>query len=202
MARRHEHTQEQIREMALSAIEQLLSELPAEKLSVRKIASIINYTPGTLYTLFQHQNDMLLQVNGRTLDRLYQQLTSHQAKPNLSPEQATNALAKQYLQFATTEPNHWALVFNHKMPEGELVPEWHQQKINRLFKLVEEQLIQLCPNKSAEDISLTARTLWGSVHGITSLALGDKLFISNTTSAEYMLEQLVHHFLTGLVQTN
>ncbi|MCX4025963.1 TetR/AcrR family transcriptional regulator [Endozoicomonas sp. SM1973] len=198
MARRHEHTQEQIKEMALKAIEQLLDELPADKLSVRKIASIINYTPGTLYTLFQHQNDMLLQVNGRTLDRLYQQLTDSGSQNDQSPEKAISTLAKCYLQFAATEPNHWALVFTHKMSNDESVPEWHQQKINRLFELVEDQLAQLSPNKSTEAIKLTARTLWGSVHGITSLALGDKLFISNTTSAEYMLEQLIHYFLTGL----
>ncbi|MDE1461811.1 TetR/AcrR family transcriptional regulator [Spartinivicinus poritis] len=198
MARRHEHTQEQIKEMVLSAIEQLLDELPADKLSVRKIATIINYTPGTLYTLFQHQNDMLLQVNGRTLDRLYKQLTNSCSQNDQSPEKAIGTLAKCYLQFAVTEPNHWTLVFTHKMSNDELVPEWHQQKINRLFQLVEDQLAQLCPNKSTEEIQLTARTLWGSVHGITSLALGDKLFISNTTSAEYMLEQLIHHFLAGL----
>ena len=123
MARRHEHSQAQIREMALSAIEQLLDKQPAEKLSVRKVASIINYTPGTLYTLFQHQNDMLLQVNGRTLDRLYQQLTTDCSQNNLSPKKVISLLAKHYLQFAVAEPNHWALVFSHKMPEGELVPE-------------------------------------------------------------------------------
>lgn len=202
MARRHEHSQDQIREMALTAIEQLLNEQSAEKLSVRKIAGIINYTPGTLYTLFQHQNDMLLQVNGRTLDRLYNKLVTTHFTNTDTPDKAILILAIQYFQFATAEPNHWSLIFSHKMPDGETVPGWHQQKIDRLFTLVEAHLQKLLPHKSMSEIHQTARTLWSSVHGITILSLGDKLFINSATNTEYMLEQLIHHFLVGLTNTN
>ena len=52
MARRSEHTQEQIKEMVLIAAEGIVTEEGEEALTVRKIAQHIGYTVGSIYMVF------------------------------------------------------------------------------------------------------------------------------------------------------
>ena len=40
------------------------------RLTARKVAQAIGYAPGTLYNLFRNRDEMILHLNGRTLDRL------------------------------------------------------------------------------------------------------------------------------------
>ena len=54
MARRSDHTREEIREMALVATEQIVSVAGFSALSARKIAKKIGYTVGSLYLLFDN----------------------------------------------------------------------------------------------------------------------------------------------------
>lgn len=71
MARRSDHSRDELREMALTAAEQIVLENGYESLSARKVASAIGYTVGTLYLVFENLDDLVLQVNARTLDRLH-----------------------------------------------------------------------------------------------------------------------------------
>ena len=53
MARRSDHSREELREMAITAAEQIVVEQGYEGLSARKVAAAIGYTVGTLYLVFR-----------------------------------------------------------------------------------------------------------------------------------------------------
>ena len=71
MARRSEHSKEQIRDMALEAAETIVATDGLAGLSARKIAKQIGYTVGTLYLVFRNLDDLVLHVNARTLDAMF-----------------------------------------------------------------------------------------------------------------------------------
>ena len=68
MARRNDHSREQIQQMAIAAAISILNEEGLANLSTRKVASEIGYTVGTLYLVFRNLNELLLHVNAATLD--------------------------------------------------------------------------------------------------------------------------------------
>ena len=67
------------------------------------------------------------------------------------------------------------MIFEHRLAEGRDLPAWYQQKIARMFAIVEEALAPLAGGRPRREVSQAARVIWGGVHGVCILALGDRL---------------------------
>jgi len=196
MARRSDHSREELREMALSAAEQIVVEQGFEGLSARKVAAAIGYTVGTLYLVFENLDDLILHINARTLDRLHTRMTASQAQCN----DASNCLlqlGQVYIHFADEDPHRWAMVFEHRFSEDQVVPAWYQEKIARMFALVEEGLEPLAGQHTHDEITQAARALWGGVHGICILALNDNLGVTGVDSVQDLTQTLITNYLKG-----
>src|SRR6185503_2471639 len=101
MGRRSEHSLDQIREMALDAAEKIIRKKGVRELSTRKIAAEIGYTSGTLYLVFKNLDDLFIQVNGRTLSRLRDALSSAASSASSTDgAEAVRALCRAYQLFA------------------------------------------------------------------------------------------------------
>ncbi|HHH40120.1 MAG TPA: TetR/AcrR family transcriptional regulator [Sedimenticola sp.] len=200
MARRSDHSREEIREMALAAAEQILSEQGPGGLSARKVAKAIGYTVGTLYLVFDNLDDLILQVNGRTLDRLHAQMVAEQSRFQ-DPQERLLQLGHTYIRFANAEPHHWTLIFESRLPEGKGMPTWFQEKVARMFSLVEAGLAPLAGHRSQEEIAQAARALWGGVHGICILAVTDKLGVAGVGSVQELAQALMSNYLRGFMDS-
>ncbi len=196
MARRSDHTREELKELALKSTEQLLNEKSASELSTRQIATKMGYTVGTLYQIFDNLPDLLLHVNARTLAILYQNcqkldLCDQNAEKNIL------AYANLYLQFAHTHPGLWELIFDSNILADKELPDWYLSQADALFSLIEVQLKTISPGKSELEITKTSRVLWSSVHGICTLSINHNLFSNSACSSEELIQSLVKHFIKG-----
>ncbi len=198
MGRRNEHTREELREISLQAAEQLVIEHGLMGLSARKVAAGIGYTVGSLYMVFRNLDDLIIQMNERTLDRLHERLAVA-AINSSSPTMAIQALAQAYLNFALSETNRWLALYEHRMPEGQATPESFIDKIGRMFELVQHYLALLCPHRSLEEISLAARALWSGVHGVCVLSLDRKLENIGGRTMEEVARSLLDNYLAGFI---
>jgi AcrR family transcriptional regulator len=198
MARRSDHSREEIREMALSAAEEIVSTQGYQKLSARKVAGAIGYTVGTLYLVFDNLDHLILQVNGRTLDRLHRQLLQEQA-PCSDPADCLMQLGHSYIRFADTESHAWKMIFEHRLTEGHEAPEWYREKISRVFALVEQHLAQLAIDRPPREITQAARAIWGGVHGICILAINNTLGVAGVESVQAITHLLMSNFLKGFI---
>jgi AcrR family transcriptional regulator len=196
MARRSDHSREEIREMALQAAEEIVVEKGFEGLSARKVAASIGYTVGTLYLVFENIDDLILQVNARTLDRLYARLAETRAGARDGRDWLLQ-LGVVYIRFADEDPDRWSMIFEHRLSEGRELPDWYQEKIERMFATVEEALTPLAGGRPRKEIAQAARVIWGGVHGICILALGDRLGIAGVDSVQDLTESLISNYLTG-----
>lgn len=196
MARRSDHSREELKELALKSAEELLNEKSASELSTRQIAAKMGYTVGTLYQIFDNLPDLLLHVNARTLGILYQDCQ----KLDLSTKDAeTNILAyaNLYLQFAHSHSGLWELIFDSNVLTDKDLPDWYLSQANALFSLIEVQLNKINPDKSELEITKTSRVLWSSVHGICTLSINDNLFAHSACSSEELIQSLIKHFIKG-----
>ena len=194
MARRNDHTPEELKELVLQQTRSLLDQVPAAQLSLRKIAKQVGYAPSTLIALFGNYNSLLLQLNSQTLEEIYQQ-TSKQANKDLRPNEVLLGFARVYHEYAMKNPHQWELVFDHKVPEGEEIPETHQTQMAKHFESIEMELRKINPHSSNIEIIKTARTIWACVHGITVLSVNNKLFVQQDLNGLRLIESFMTHYL-------
>lgn len=196
MARRSEHTQEQIREMVLTAAENIVIDEGFNALTVRKVAMEIGYTVGSIYMVFTNMDDLIMHVKGRALDEIDEQLRNAEAGETV--EEHIQHLADIYLAFAHKNFNRWRMIF--EAINDAPAPEWYQQKINDVFGLVEDLFLQLLPDHSIEQAHLAARALWSGVHGVCVLSLNGSLGRAGAENAEATVKLLVQSFIFGLLR--
>ena len=168
MGRRTDHSRTDLREMILSAAEQIIDELGGSDLTARRIADRIGYSPGTLYNVFADLDDLIVHVNARTLDALHKACL--RIAPRATPEETLRAYAKTYVRFTEKRRRRWAMLLGDRSPHLPGLPDWYQAKVNRLLALVEDGLSPLFDDAEKPLRQRAARVLWASIHGISSLA--------------------------------
>jgi AcrR family transcriptional regulator len=200
MGRRSSHTPEELRELILDASTELISEGGLGSLSAREIARRINYSPGTLYNVFENLDDLVLTIEGRLIDGLAAELDK--VPDQGGPMDQALAMGRAYLNFTSKQPKLWNLLFEHHLPAGRDVPVWYQQKLDAVMQRVEKVVAPLMPKSSPEQITRSAHVLWAGVHGITSLATADKLAVVTSEGAGPLVDLLISAYLSGLKHVN
>lgn len=196
MGRRSSHTPEELRELILDASTELISECGLGGLSAREIARRINYSPGTLYNVFENLDDLVLTIEGRLIDGLAAELDKVPAQGD--PMQQARAMGRAYLSYTSKQPKLWNLLFEHHLPAGREVPVWYQQKLDSVMQRVEAVVAPMMPKSNPEDITRSAHVLWAGVHGITSLATADKLAVVTSNGAGPLVDLLISAYLEGI----
>ncbi|MCP4329135.1 MAG: TetR/AcrR family transcriptional regulator [Alphaproteobacteria bacterium] len=199
MGRRSDHTRAEIRDMILAAAASIVEEGGLRRLSIRDISKRIGYSVGTVYNLFKSQDDLIVEMNGRTLDELYAALAGISSKR--TPASSLEALAVTYLDFTGRQANRWNALFEHRLKPGTALPPWYDEKIKRLLALVEAPLEPLFGPRQEGRKLRAARILWCGIHGISSLANGGKLGVVTDQTVTDLTRTFVSTFLNGLKAT-
>lgn len=197
MPRRSAHSREELRALVVQAARTIVVEEGLSGLTARKVARAVGYAVGSLYLVFENQDDIILHLNAHTLDDLYAFVCT-EAAPQEEAAARILALGHAYLHFAQQHSRLWQAVFEYRHPADPMLPEWYQSKIVRLFKLIEEPLGRLMSVSDPHRIAQAARALWGGVHGICLLAFSGKLDVVGADSVQELLNMLIHNYLAGL----
>lgn len=168
MARRGDHSLEQIKDMILLAAEQIVVEKGVSQLRVRNVASHIGYTVGSVYMVFDSMNELILHLKGRVLDSILAEMEGIKAA---NAEQYLEELAVAYIRFAHQNMNRWSMIFEHRLPDDIEIPIWYQRKVDALFGKFEKQFAFLAPEVSTAQRKQAAMAFLGGVHGICVLHL-------------------------------
>jgi len=199
MARRSDHSREELQQMAISAAIVILNEQGFSGLSARKVAKSIGYTVGTLYLVFKNLDELLLHVNAATLDDLHQEITAA-ACVKIRPAQILKAMALAYMHYAQQHSARWSLLFSHQLPEGQSIPSWFDDKIVLLFDSVKQPLQSIQPQLNERALLQATRELWSGVHGACALGLNDKLNLGGAFELDVLIESFVENYLYGFAK--
>jgi AcrR family transcriptional regulator len=195
MGRRSNHSREELQEMVIKAAREIVASEGVRELSTRKIVAKIGYTVGTLYHFFKNLDDIILHVNGVTLDMLYEFLEKRSRKA--TKQTAVQTLAHGYLEFSKKHFAEWQLLFEYPMPVDMEYPQWYGEKISILFSLV-EQTLSTQMKLPASVASRTSRVLWSGIHGICTLYHTGKLHKTKSETAETLADDFIIYYLAGL----
>lgn len=196
MARRSDHSRAELYEMALAASRKIVESEGIRALTARHVANSIGYSPGTLYNLFDNLDDMVIHLNGRTLDDLHDRLITGELTG--IPENDLKNLLGEYLDFLEENRNLWGALFEFSLSGGQRLPDWFLKKVNRVLCLVENALLPLFPAGESSEVGQAARILWASLHGICTLSDAGKLEIVTSQTVRAMAYELLANFVAGL----
>jgi AcrR family transcriptional regulator len=143
-------------------------------ISARKIARQVGCSATAIYLHYEHVDDVLhhLRMEGHAL------LAEHfrGVDAGLAPVERLREMGRAYYRFGVEHPNHYELMFLHRL-KGGMRREFVQQEIFTLL-LVRDAV------KSGQDAGavradldplVLAHGLWSTMHGLTSLAVSGLL---------------------------
>ncbi len=194
MARRYEHSQEEIKAMVMHAANQIIVEQGGAALNVRKIAMDIGYTVGSIYMVFENMADLVLHVNAETLDEIADVLNTVATG---STSRDLEEIAKAYLMFAHLNFNRWSMLFGNRFVDSGHFPDWYRTKSARLGEIIAKQIARLHPENNSQQNQRIGNALWGGVHGVCLLSINGKPDKESLQEAEETLRALVWAFVGG-----
>ncbi|MCK5356159.1 MAG: TetR/AcrR family transcriptional regulator [Methyloprofundus sp.] len=198
MARRSEHSQQQIKQMVLEAAEEIIQEQGFSALKVRKIAMDIGYTVGSVYMVFANMNDLNMHIKARTWQKLLLHL--EQSSGESIALVSIENMAVAYLDFTVLNKGLWCMLFEHQPPIDEQVPEWYLQALERVVEFVDQLMKQLNTSHSDAQIQQAAQALTASVQGVCMQLLMRQPSIENIKLARADVVLLVECFMRGWLE--
>ncbi|MDD9898260.1 MAG: TetR/AcrR family transcriptional regulator [Candidatus Melainabacteria bacterium] len=194
MARRSDHSKEELEKLIFDTANKLVEQDGLDAMSARKVTTAIGYSPGTIYSFYDNLDELTLAVNGKTLDLIYNKLEKAISKAK-SSKQAIKAIAEAYLNYAQKNINRFRALyeFNYSQESGQSLPNWYQDKVTRIFELIDAVL-----NRNHCGNNEQAKVLWAGIHGIAILSLSGKLDSVKVKSSKKLLENYLDIYLRGI----
>jgi len=196
MAEKNERRAE-LKEKLISVATEQIRASGLGKLRARNVTAEAGCALGALYNVFADVDDLIVHVNSRTLARLHEAVSKANEEIT-EPRTKLVGLAVSYLEFARTEPALWMSLFEHRMPAGASVPEWHLAEHAMLIQQIAEPLAALQPQLSKQQLAVRAKTLFSAVHGVVSMGLGDWFAGPGALAVEGELRLIVNAMVSGL----
>jgi len=194
MARRSEHSQEEIKTMILDAAEQVIIAQGVSALKARSVAKEIGYTVGSLYMVYANMADLILHVNARTLDAIILQLK--QTSLN-DAETVMERLALVYMNYGVQNFNRWRLIFDDRLLADSVTPDWYQDKIDNVIIQFELGLATLKPELNALELKTTALAFFSGLQGVCAFSLKSNLDKDDMKKVEATILLLISNFIRG-----
>lgn len=197
MGRRGDHTKEELQQMIVGAAEDIVATDGMNGLTMRKIAGAIGYTVGSLYLIYRNQDELIIDLNGRTVDELRQHL-EQAATSTPDAKAALHAIADAYLGFAAENIHRWRMAFEHRLPDGQKHPHWLDNKVEATFSIFANALSNIIPNAPDESLRMHVFAFWSSIHGLCMLDLTGRLEWERTVKTDDLTDFLVNNFINGI----
>lgn len=196
---RKEKQKQEVRSLILEESMKLFVEEGFSKVSVRKIAERVQYSPTTLYLYFKDKNEILFYC----CESGFKKMLEHNIALGLisNPIERLHQMGVNYLNFGLENPEYYDLMFIQEAPMSALIDMgagWSSgdQALEALKMIVQDAMDKgvLVPAK----VETVAMAVWGMVHGLVSLAIRQRL--DKLVPAEDV-EKTMHESLDWLLKT-
>ena len=196
---RKEKQKQEIRSLILEESMKLFVEEGFSKVSVRKIAERIQFSPTTLYLYFKDKNEILFYCCESGFKKMLEQNITLGLISD--PIERLHQMGVNYLNFGLENPEFYDLMFIQEAPMSALIDMgagWSSgdQALEALKMIVQDAMDKglLVPAK----VETVAMAVWSMVHGLVSLAIRQRL--DKLVAAEEV-ENTMHESLDWLLKT-
>ena len=194
VARRLEHSREEITEMVTAAAERLGSAEGLRGITMRRLAASVGYAPNSIYHSVGDIDIVILRLNARTLAKLTRAL-KRRLTAGQTAEEAVMALVDGYMAFVRANARLWSILVDYLPRRARAFPDWYQAAFAEPFAVVDGVLASFFPE--AEDRRRSVALLWATLHGIAQLSVTGKLGVVTREDALPLARLAVARFLAG-----
>jgi len=199
---RKKQEQELLRNRILNAAEKTFVEEGFEKITMRKLADMIEYSPTTIYRFFNNKDDLLKTLLTKTYEEINVLFKNIKNENHLNETDTLKSLIKEYVVFFIQNPNTFKLFtsFSNIEMENNHIYEVIGNKKFRIFYSWKDCLEKLSDQGSLKEYDVNSGLfyIWNSVHG----------FINNRIkypdlpwkSDEQEVNNLVNLILFGIIE--
>jgi AcrR family transcriptional regulator len=171
---RRAREKERLRQEILDAARDLFVAEGYERVSMRRIAEKIDYSPTTIYLYFKDKSELLFSICQETFTKLaarLEKVATESADPLVSLKKGCRA----YVDFGLKHPNHYRVTFGAHpearqgrepyLREGSMGLQAFNYLRLGVARCVERNLFR------ETDVELISQALWAAMHGITTLLI-------------------------------
>ncbi len=194
---RREREKEEIRSKILDAARELFAAEGYDKVTMRRIAEAIEYSPTTIYLHFEDKDDLvraLCSVDfGRLLDAM-----EHAPMP-VDPIEAIRQLGRAYVAFALEHPNQYRFMFMAPVGRQDEREKGSPGELSFAHLLGAVQRAVAAGLFRPIDPVTAAQVLWMSVHGVAAalITLPPPCW-PHSPAAPDLVDQVIDNALRGL----
>jgi AcrR family transcriptional regulator len=194
IAERRERDRVGLRRKILDAARELFMSEGYDRVTMRRIADAIEYSPTAIYNHFADKDDL---VRALCADQFSQLLAALPQTAPADPVDGIRQLGLAYARFGFLYPNHYRFMFmtdkrQHTVSDG------GQQAFGLLRAAVEKAIVS--GRFRAEDVDATAQVLWSSLHGVVALLVTyDRDQFPGVPAVPDLVERVVENGIRGFL---
>jgi AcrR family transcriptional regulator len=194
IVRREQHKQE-LRRVILDAAREIFAREGYESFSMRRLATKIEYSPGSIYLHFKNKEELFETLVDESFERLL--LALNKIKNGHAEDDPAEALKKglrAYVEFGLRNPNDYRFAFLLRRPVVK-----RPYRVHPAFDIM-RYMVGRCVNEKrfrAVNVETTSQALWAAIHGITSLLIQRPTF--PWVGKKQVIEQVIDNAVDGLM---
>lgn len=186
---RRERAANEMRKIILDAAEHLLIQGGPEEITIRKIASLLDYAPPSLYYYVADKDAVLAALADRHGAQIAQVMRDGVDGCAREPVAALRAMCQAYLDWAKANPTYYLVLFRYRNDKGPT------ETVLAIFDLFAEPIAlaqkqgRLRRDTHPRQI---AHTLWSSLHGLAHFQITQPgLMEANPSAAGFQIEAIL-----------
>lgn len=196
---RKERERAELKELILLKAKEILLKFGHEGLSIRKIATEIEYSPATIYLYFKDKDDILhelMEIGFKKLGEYMKDVFKEE-----DPIKRIYLTGKSYIKFGLENKDWYDLMFNSDKPMKHIErcgTDWDEGM--RMFEFLAhncELAIQKAEIKDLEP-RILALQLWSCVHGLVHLAQSERLEIVERNNTNTLISKALDSMLISI----
>lgn len=194
IAERRTRHRDSLRREILDAARTLFIEEGFERVSMRKLAERIEYSPTTIYLHFKDKAELFTAVCDETFGQLARKLEAI-AKKGEDPVETVREGLRTYARFALKHREHYTVAF--LLPRNPVFP-FADSSAERAFQILRDGVRACVEAKRFRPVEIepAAQSLWAATHGVVALLIAKKGF--PFIEANTLIDETIDTMLRGL----
>ena len=195
---RRERDKRKMQELVLKAAMKLFLKEGFEKVTIRKIAEEIEYSPATIYLYFRDKDEILYALH----EKGFEELNSRQQNvlSIKDPLLRLKKHAQAYISFALEMREYYDLMFIMWSPTRKIKEddEWSVGK--RSYELLKENIRQCMEAGylAKDNLEVVAFSFWAHVHGMVSLIIRERCIMFPEEQLRNIVEGALDYSLRNI----
>ncbi len=197
ISERRERESQEMRQLILSTAMNLFMEKGWESVTIRRIASKIEYSPATIYLYYKDKNEILYDLQVEGFEKLFKQ--QQEVLSIEDPWERLREHGRVYVSFALENAEYYDLMFIMRGPAKKIKEQQDWEVGFRSYDFLKSNM-ELCMEAGyLPKYHLDAATFsfWSLTHGIVSLIIRDRCIMF----PEEHLSQLVEGALDFIMSS-